>query len=69
VSLSLPAGSALVDVSPLSTIGALCVGALEDAEGARALFRQFLAWGLSMTLVGALFCQALVPAIARLSWP
>jgi Na+/H+ antiporter NhaD/arsenite permease-like protein len=69
VSLSINVGSALVDVSPLSTIGALCVGALEDAEGARALFRQFLAWGLSMTLVGALFCQALVPAIARLSWP
>jgi di/tricarboxylate transporter len=69
VSLSINVGSALVDVSPLSTIGALCVGAVEDPTVARSLFRQFLAWGFSMTVVGALLCQVFVPAIARLSWP
>ncbi len=69
VSLSINVGSALVDVSPLSTIGALCVGAFEDPEAARLLFRQFLAWGFSMTVVGALICQLFVPAIARLGTP
>jgi Na+/H+ antiporter NhaD/arsenite permease-like protein len=69
VSLSINVGSALVDVSPLSTIGALCVGAVDDPAVARALFRQFLAWGFSMTVVGAVLCQVFVPAIARLSWP
>ncbi len=42
----------LVDVSPLSTIGALCVASV-TAEHSRRLFNQLLAWGLSMTVVGA----------------
>ncbi|HEX6995251.1 MAG TPA: SLC13 family permease [Gammaproteobacteria bacterium] len=45
----------LVDVSPLSTIGALCV-ASASAEDSRRLFNQLLAWGLSMTVVGAVLC-------------
>jgi di/tricarboxylate transporter len=67
VSLSINVGSALVDVSPLSTIGALCVAAMgDDPTAARVLFRQFLAWGLSMTLVGALGCQLFAPVFAGL---
>jgi hypothetical protein len=46
----------LVDVSPLSTIGALCVAAIPDGEGGRRLFYQLLGWGLSMIGVGALLC-------------
>jgi Na+/H+ antiporter NhaD/arsenite permease-like protein len=47
-------GSHLVDVSPLSTIGALC---LASAGGeSRTLFNKLLAWGLSMAVVGALLC-------------
>ncbi len=64
VSLSINVGSALVDVSPLSTIGALCVAAMDDPAAARTLFRQFLAWGLSMAIVGALLCQLFAPALA-----
>lgn len=45
----------LVDVSPLSTIGALCVASV-PAESSRRLFNQLLAWGLSMTIVGAALC-------------
>ena len=45
----------LVDVSPLSTIGALCVASV-PAELSRRLFNQLLAWGLSMTVVGAVLC-------------
>jgi di/tricarboxylate transporter len=69
VSLSINVGSALVDVSPLSTIGALCVAAMEDPAAARTLFRQFLAWGLSMAIVGAALCQLFAPALARLGRP
>lgn len=48
--------SHLVDVSPLSTIGALCIAFVPSGETGRVLFHQMLAWGLSMTLVGALLC-------------
>jgi hypothetical protein len=66
VSLSINVGASLVDVSPLSTLGALCVAAVAEPGTARTLFRQFLAWGLSMTLVGALLCQLFAGALARL---
>ena len=55
----------LVDVSPLSTLGALCVAAVPDGPAARTLFRQLLIWGVCMTLVGALLCQLLADALAR----
>lgn len=49
-------GGHLVDLSPLSTIGALCIAALPASEDPRRLFNQLLAWGLSMTVVGAFIC-------------
>jgi len=49
----------LVDVSPISTIGALCVASVAAGEQSRRLFNQLLAWGLSMTVVGALLCWIL----------
>jgi di/tricarboxylate transporter len=66
VALSINVGSALVDVSPLSTLGALCVAALPDRIEARRLFRQLLFWGLSMSVVGALLCGLLAGPFARL---
>ncbi|MCC6243219.1 MAG: C4-dicarboxylate ABC transporter [Gemmatimonadaceae bacterium] len=57
VVMSVNVGAALVDVSPLSTIGALCIAALPDGQNAKQLFRQLLLWGFSMTIAGALFCQ------------
>lgn len=57
VAMSINVGAALVDVSPLSTIGALCLAALPPGDDARALFRRLLAWGFAMAVVGALFCQ------------
>lgn len=48
-------GGHLVDVSPLSTIGALCLAGAPPEES-RALFNKLLAWGLSMAGVGALIC-------------
>jgi Na+/H+ antiporter NhaD/arsenite permease-like protein len=52
-------GGHLVDLSPLSTIGALCLAALPPTTDARHVFNQLLAWGLSMTVVGAALCWLL----------
>lgn len=51
-------GGHLVDVSPLSTIGALCVAGA-PVEDSRNLFNKLLAWGLSMSIVGAVLCWLL----------
>jgi Na+/H+ antiporter NhaD/arsenite permease-like protein len=66
LSLSINVGSSLVDVSPLSTLGALCVAAVEDPARAQGLFRRLLAWGLSMSVVGAILCQLFAAPFARL---
>ena len=50
---SICVGSHLVDISPLSTTGALCIAAAPPAENYQSLFNKLLAWGLSMSLVGA----------------
>lgn len=65
VALSINVGSSMVDVSPLSTIGALCVAAISDPALSRKIFYQLLVWGLCMTLVGALLCQLFAGTIAR----
>lgn len=49
-------GSHLVDTSPLSTLGALCIAAAPDYEDKGVLFRKLLIWGLSMSLVSGLVC-------------
>jgi len=66
VALSINVGSSMVDVSPLSTLGALCVATVVDPAGAKILFRQLLIWGLSMTVVGAILCQLFAGALAAL---
>ncbi len=66
VVMSVNVGAALVDVSPLSTIGALCISALpRGGDDAKRLFRQLLLWGFSMTVAGALFCQLFIRFFAR----
>jgi di/tricarboxylate transporter len=52
---SVNVGAHLVDVSPLSTLGALCRAAWPGPDSAR-LYRQLLAWGMGMVLVGAVYC-------------
>jgi di/tricarboxylate transporter len=66
VALSINVGSALVDVSPLSTLGALCVATVIDQAAARDLFRKLMIWGLSMAMVGAVLCGLLAGPFARL---
>ena len=48
-------GSHLVDTSPLSTLGALCISAGEE-EDKGVLFRKLLIWGLSMSIVSGIVC-------------
>jgi hypothetical protein len=56
VALSMNVGATLVDVSPLSTVGAICIASVAIDADARKLFNALLAWGLSMTVVGAGVC-------------
>ncbi|HXW08643.1 MAG TPA: SLC13 family permease [Vicinamibacterales bacterium] len=55
IAMSMNVGGHLVDMSPLSTLGALCIAGAPPEES-RPLFNKLLAWGLSMSLVGALLC-------------
>ena len=59
IASSMNVGAHLVDVSALSTLGALCMAAAPAREDCRKLFNQLMAWGLSMTVVGALVCYLL----------
>ena len=45
-------GSLIVDASPLSTLGALVLGAATPEMDKAKLFNQLLAWGLSMAFIG-----------------
>jgi di/tricarboxylate transporter len=58
IAAAMNVGGHLVDVSPLSTIGALCVAGASPEES-RPLFNKLLAWGLSMCVVGSLICYVL----------
>jgi Na+/H+ antiporter NhaD/arsenite permease-like protein len=61
IALSINVGAALVDVSPLSTIGALALAAVPaGAADTRKLFRSLLIWGFAMAIVGAVFCQLFI---------
>lgn len=59
IASSMNIGAHLVDVSALSTLGALCMAAAPPHEDSRKLFNKLMAWGLSMTLVGGSTCWLL----------
>ena len=49
-------GTHLVDMSPLSTTGAICIAAIMKSDEVRPTYNRLLVWGLSMTVVGAIGC-------------
>ena len=51
--------ASLVDLSSLSTVGALYLAGAAPGTDTKALFNALLVWGLSMSLVGALLCWLL----------
>jgi len=53
---SINVGAHIVDTSPLSTLGALCIACADEKEDKAKLFRNLLIWGLSMSVVGAIIC-------------
>ena len=65
IALSINVGSSIVDVSPLSTLGALCIATIQDASEAKILFRKMMIWGFSMMIVGGIFCWLFAGMIAR----
>jgi hypothetical protein len=56
VASSMNIGAHLVDMSPLSTTGAVCIAAIADPAEVRPTYNKLLIWGLSMTVVGAVGC-------------
>jgi Na+/H+ antiporter NhaD/arsenite permease-like protein len=56
IASSINVGAHLVDVSPLSTLGALCISNAAPDVDRKRLFNQMLVWGLAMCVVGAVVC-------------
>ena len=56
LALAVLIGGNLVDMSPLSTIGALCIAGTPEGVDRRVLFNQLLAWGFALAAVAALLC-------------
>ena len=56
IASSINVGAHLVDLSPLSTLGALCLASAPASEDRRVLFNKLLLWGLAMCIVGAAVC-------------
>jgi di/tricarboxylate transporter len=56
IAWSMAVSASLVDLSSLSTVGALYMAGAAEGTDTRRLFNTLLIWGLSMSVVGALFC-------------
>ena len=59
IAWSMNIGASLVDLSSLSTVGALFLAGAPPGSDTRALFNGLLIWGLSMSVVGAALCWML----------
>ena len=59
IAWSMNVSASLVDLSSLSTVGALYLAAAPPGSDTKALFNGLLVWGLSMAVVGAAFCWLL----------
>ncbi len=56
IAWSMNVSASLVDLSSLSTVGALYIAGMPPGSDTKSLFNGLLMWGLSMTVVGAVFC-------------
>ena len=59
IAWSMNVGASLVDLSSLSTVGALFIAGAAAGSDTRRLFNALLIWGLSMSVVGAALCWVL----------
>jgi di/tricarboxylate transporter len=65
IAWSMNVSASLVDLSSLSTVGALYLAAAAPGTDTRALFNGLLVWGLSMAVVGAGLCWLLFGIASR----
>lgn len=56
IAASMNVGAHLVDMSPLSTTGAICLAGITRPEDVRPTYNKLLVWGLSMTVIGSALC-------------
>ena len=56
IAWSMAVSASLVDLSSLSTVGALYMASAAEGTDMRRLFNSLLIWGLAMSVVGALMC-------------
>ncbi len=59
IAWSMNVSASLVDLSSLSTVGALYIAGAGAGTDVRRLFNELLVWGLSMSVVGAFLCWVL----------
>jgi hypothetical protein len=59
IAWSMNVSASLVDLSSLSTVGALYIAGAPPGSDVRKLFNGLLVWGLSMAVVGAALCWLL----------
>jgi di/tricarboxylate transporter len=59
IAWSMAVSASLVDLSSLSTVGALFMASAAAGTDVRRLFNALLAWGLTMSVVGAVLCWAM----------
>ncbi len=59
IAWSMNVSASLVDLSSLSTVGALYIAGAAPGSDVRKLFNGLLVWGLSMAVVGAVLCWIL----------
>lgn len=52
--IAVAVGSHMVDVSPLSTLGALSLASVDSKHEQRRVFKWLLAWGMSMSIIGGI---------------
>jgi di/tricarboxylate transporter len=57
IAWSMNVSASLVDLSSLSTVGALYIASAPAGTDTRRFFNALLAWGMSMALVGAVLCK------------
>ncbi len=56
IAASMNVGAHLVDMSPLSTTGAMCLAGITNEADVRPTYNKLLMWGVAMTAIGALLC-------------
>ncbi len=52
--IAVAVGSHMVDVSPLSTLGALSIAAIENKDARNRTFKFLMIWGMSMSVVAGI---------------